>query len=205
MRPTCTDCAIKHLAQASITLQESRHGYPDHIYYARGHMAEAEAELARMYPAHSDLVRTERKLLEDDEEYSPDFTALMKKIDEECEVCSLGGNPRSRPVERLPPGRTRTDEELQAIIDTYNESEMFGLKFGMIPFAKTPEDLTGQDVARMMTMKPGNPISWTKCELKYPSVQRKILSCVDEIGARVKRKKVNPFAVCRASISCPPG
>ena len=95
MRPTCTDCAIKHLAQASILLQESRHGYPDHIYYARGNMAEAEAELAKLYPVHSDLVRTERKLLEQDGEYSPDFTALMKKIDEECEVCSLAGNPRS--------------------------------------------------------------------------------------------------------------
>jgi len=95
VRPTCTDCAIKHLAQAAILLQESRHGYPDHIYYARGHLAEAEAELARLYPVHADLVRTERKLLEEDDKYLPDFTALMKKIDEECEVCSLAGNPRS--------------------------------------------------------------------------------------------------------------
>ncbi len=94
MRQTCTDCAIKHLAQASILLQETRHGYPDHIYYARGHLAEAEAELAQLYPAHSDLVRKERKLLEADEDYTPDFTALMKKIDEECEVCELAGNPR---------------------------------------------------------------------------------------------------------------
>lgn len=98
MRPTCTDCAIKHLAQASILLQESRHGYPDHIYYARGHMAEAEAELAKLYPVHSDLVRTERKQLEQNPEYTPDFTALMNKIDEECEVCSLQGNPRSNPI-----------------------------------------------------------------------------------------------------------
>ena len=141
MRPTCTDCAIKHLSQAAILLQESRHGYPDHIYYARGHMAEAEAELAKLYPSHSDLVRKERKLLEDDDAYAPDFTALMKKIDEECEVCSLQGNPRS------------------------------------------------------------NPIAWTKCELRHPEVQRKILSCVAQVegvpGIR------SPYAVCRAAIKCP--
>ncbi len=99
MRPTCTDCAIKHLAQASILLQESRHGYPDHIYYARGHLAEAEAELSQLYPVHAELVRKERKLLEADGEYSPDFTALMKKIDTECEVCELAGNPRKTSCE----------------------------------------------------------------------------------------------------------
>jgi len=95
LRPTCTDCAIKHLAQASITLQEARHGYPSHIFYSRGHMAEAEAELAKLYPVHSDIVRRERKLLEQNPEYTPDFMALMEKIDDECEVCALSGNPRS--------------------------------------------------------------------------------------------------------------
>ena len=48
--------------------------------------------------------------------------------------------------------RTRTDEELQAIIDTYNESERFGIAFALLPAAKTPEDLTGQDVAKMMEL-----------------------------------------------------
>ena len=95
MRPTCVDCAIKHLAEASILLQESRHGYPDHIYYSRGHMAEAEAELAQLYPVHADLVRVSRKTLEQDPDFSPDFMGLMKQIDEECEVCALSGNPRS--------------------------------------------------------------------------------------------------------------
>ena len=83
------------MAQASILLHESRDGYPDHLFYARGHMAEAEAELALLYPDHSKLVRTERKLLENDEDYTPDFTGLMKKIDEDCKVCELMGNPRS--------------------------------------------------------------------------------------------------------------
>ncbi|GAH01521.1 unnamed protein product [marine sediment metagenome] len=39
--------------------------------------------------------------------------------------------------------RTRTDEELQAIIDTYNESELTGLMFALLPASKTPDDLTG--------------------------------------------------------------
>jgi len=50
--------------------------------------------------------------------------------------------------------RTRTDEELQAIIDTYNESELTGLMFALLPASKTPDDLTGPDVARMMELSP---------------------------------------------------
>ncbi len=60
-------------------------------------MAEAEAELADLYPGHSDIVRAERKKLEMNPDYTPDFTALMAKIDEECTECALAGNPRSAP------------------------------------------------------------------------------------------------------------
>jgi len=66
-------------------------------------MAEAEAELAQLYPVHSDLVRGERKKLELDPEYTPDFMALMEKIDQECEVCELMGNPRSIATSRTGP------------------------------------------------------------------------------------------------------
>lgn len=47
-----------------------------------------------------------------------------------------------------------------------------------------------------------NPIHWTKCELAHPTVQKKIEKCV----LRVKGKPhvINPYAVCRASIKCPP-
>lgn len=51
-------------------------------------------------------------------------------------------------------GRTRSDAELKAIIDTYNESERTGLMFGMLPFEKTPQDLSNKDVARMMELNP---------------------------------------------------
>lgn len=116
MRPTCVDCAIKHLAEASILLQESRHGYPDHIYYSRGHMAEAEAELAQLYPAHADLVRVSRKTLEQDPDFSPDFMGLMKQIDEECEVCALAGNPRSLATSRTGPAITGCYDEVLACV-----------------------------------------------------------------------------------------
>ena len=89
MRPTCVDCGLKHLSQASILLHESRHGYPKHIHYARGHMAEAEAELAQEYPHHADLVRDERKKLERDPSYNPDFNMLLTTIEMECEGCKL--------------------------------------------------------------------------------------------------------------------
>ena len=154
MRPTCTECALKHLSQSSILLHESRHGYPGHIHYARGHMAEAEAELAKEYPEHADMVREERKKLEEDPGYTPDFDKLMEKIDTECEVCELSENP-----------------------DGYR------------------------------------PYAWTKCELKYPSVRKKIISCVKKVEARqvcppeewgTSPSCVNPFAVCRKAIACPP-
>lgn len=95
MRPTCTDCSLKHLSQASILVHESRHGYPLHIHYARGHMAEAESELAKLYPDMAEMVRHERKLLENDKKYTPDFDGMLKKIERECVTCELAGNPGS--------------------------------------------------------------------------------------------------------------
>lgn len=96
MRPTCVDCALKHLSQASILLQESKQGYPKHLHYARGHMAEAESELISRYPKHAELVRAERKKLEESEDYKPDFDKLIDKVDQECDVCQLQGNAHSK-------------------------------------------------------------------------------------------------------------
>lgn len=89
MRPTCTDCALKHLAQASILEQESRQGYPTHIHYALGHMAEAEAELIQQYPKHAEMIRKERKRLEAFPGAKVNFDALIKTVDKECDVCDL--------------------------------------------------------------------------------------------------------------------
>jgi len=64
-----------------------------------GHLAEAGDELVKEYPKHAALVRAERKKLEEDPNYSPDFDGLMDVIDEECTVCELAGNPRSATCE----------------------------------------------------------------------------------------------------------
>jgi hypothetical protein len=46
------------------------------------------------------------------------------------------------------------------------------------------------------------PHGFTACESKHPEVLKKISKCVAEVKA--KGENVNPFAVCRASIPCPP-
>jgi len=153
MRPTCTHCAIKHLSQAMITLSESRQGYPTHRFYALGHMAEAGDELAKEYPKYAEMIRAERKKLEDDPDYTPDFKELIETVDEECSVCQL--EPGSPPLENPSRGARRT-----------------------------------------------NPIAWTKCEKLYPSVQRKIESCVLKLEGDPRVR--SPIAVCRTAIKCPP-
>ena len=64
MRPSCLFCATKHLSQALILLSESLQGYPAHRWLAYGHMAEASDELIQNYPQLADLIREERKRLE---------------------------------------------------------------------------------------------------------------------------------------------
>ena len=57
------------------------------------------------------------------------------------------------------------------------------------------------------------PYAWTECEKKHPKVKRKIQRCAKKIEKRQKcprsqwgtsKKCVNPYAVCRAGIKCPP-
>ena len=43
--------------------------------------------------------------------------------------------------------------------------------------------------------------SWTECQLKHPSVRKKILDCVEQIEG--KTGDDDPFTICQASISCP--
>ncbi len=64
MRPTCTFCARKHLAQASILVNEAAMGYPAHLWLAIGHMAEASEELISTYPDMANQIRVARKGLE---------------------------------------------------------------------------------------------------------------------------------------------
>ena len=84
MRPSCLNCARKHCAQALILLTEHKLGYGGlWLWLAIGHMAEAEAELLREYPDEAQLIRTKRKVLEDDDSYDP---KLDKTIERLCDV-----------------------------------------------------------------------------------------------------------------------
>jgi len=46
----------------------------------------------------------------------------------------------------------KTDAELQAIADSYNESELFGSQMALFPGAKTPDDMTRYDYSRLMEL-----------------------------------------------------
>lgn len=80
MRPSCVNCARKHLAKAEINLTESKLGYPEFFWLCIGHMSEAEDELIRDYPELSHQVRNERKLLEEDPDYQIPIMDLIAAI-----------------------------------------------------------------------------------------------------------------------------
>ncbi len=56
-RKSCLDCVRKHLAQASILLDEAHLGYPHHRWLAVGHLAEAESECLNEHPAFARKIR----------------------------------------------------------------------------------------------------------------------------------------------------
>ena len=56
-RKSCFDCVRKHLAQASVLLDEAHLGYPHHRWLAVGHLAEAEAECLEEHPEFARKIR----------------------------------------------------------------------------------------------------------------------------------------------------
>ncbi len=79
-REFCPRCAIKHLAQARALLKERDKGYPHHVWYAVGHMAEAEDEIVERMPEEALLIRKERMRLEKDLRACVDFEGLMYAV-----------------------------------------------------------------------------------------------------------------------------
>ncbi len=86
IRPTCGRCAIKHMAQARVLMLETMKGYPLHVYYAMGHMSEAEDELVELMPDEAAAMRAERLKVEDGlrtgTTYAPEWDRLMVLIAE---------------------------------------------------------------------------------------------------------------------------
>lgn len=79
-RDWCPRCAIKHLGQARALLLERKKGYPHHVWYAIGHMAEAEDEIIERMPDEAAAIRAERMKLEKDLEAHIDFERLMYAV-----------------------------------------------------------------------------------------------------------------------------
>lgn len=84
-RDFCARCGIKHLAQARVLMLERMKGYPHHVWYAMGHMAEAEDEIIERMPSEARAIRDVRLMIEKslehkDVEYCPDFGALMEIV-----------------------------------------------------------------------------------------------------------------------------
>ena len=85
MRTSCLKCVRKHLAQASILMDESYLGYPHHKWFAIGHLAESESESLNDYPNLSKKIRKLRiDIIEENED--PNFDHII------IDVCKLAGD-----------------------------------------------------------------------------------------------------------------
>lgn len=80
MRRACLDCAIKHLSQAQVLLDESVLGYPIHRALAMGHMAEAESELIAEFLPMAEQIREERIKMQEDQVYQPGLMELIELL-----------------------------------------------------------------------------------------------------------------------------
>lgn len=80
MRPSCFDCALKHLSQACVLSLEAVQGYPVHQWYAIGHLAEASDELANGFSDLSNEIRNHRLRYMGDINYAIPFEELINKI-----------------------------------------------------------------------------------------------------------------------------
>jgi hypothetical protein len=80
MRESCRECACKHIAQARVLLLEKSKGYPEHYWFAMGHLAEAEDELVEAFPEETALVRAERLKLQKNRDHAIPFADLINTI-----------------------------------------------------------------------------------------------------------------------------
>ena len=86
MRESCLNCGLKHLAQASVLIDEARLGYPTHWYLACGHMAEAESELLDKYSGISNIIRSHRVEMMNNKDYVFPIMELILLLMEEKEA-----------------------------------------------------------------------------------------------------------------------
>ena len=72
MRETCLLCVSKHISQAIVLLLEAGKGYPLHLWFAVGHLAEAEDESLLEFPQLSEVIREIRiRLMGQTDKFKP--------------------------------------------------------------------------------------------------------------------------------------
>lgn len=86
-RKSCMDCVRKHLAQASVLMDEALLGYPHHRWLAVGHLAEAESECLDEHPEFASKVRACRLNVMKSQDCSKDACIEMLLI----EACIIAG------------------------------------------------------------------------------------------------------------------
>lgn len=79
-RRSCPNCARKHIGQAIVLLDEARNGYPDHIWLAIGHLAEAQAEIDRDQPNTAREIREARKAIEENIDADIDLLSIIRNL-----------------------------------------------------------------------------------------------------------------------------
>ena len=78
-RKACRDCFRKHVAQAQVLLNETMKGYPEHIWLAIGHLAEAEDEILADSLALATEAREMRVQVMKNPTTRPDLVSLILK------------------------------------------------------------------------------------------------------------------------------
>lgn len=94
MRKQCLYCAIKHLAQAVILMDEANNGYQLHKWLAIGHMAEAESECQD----YGTTIRAARLLYQDGEDINLMF--IIEELDAEIRRMDQEDTDESQAEER---------------------------------------------------------------------------------------------------------
>ena len=103
MRPSCLDCAGKHLAQACVLLKETKTGYPAFRWFVIGHLAEAEEETVREHPDFANEIREQRAAWSEDESVIIPFEELLARVDELLESAeSSAAGSETEQTEHVP-------------------------------------------------------------------------------------------------------
>jgi hypothetical protein len=122
------------LGQAGALIQESLQGYPDHIWLAIGHLAEAEAESQNRWPDFADKLRSERKKMETYKGYCPDIVALIH------EVTAMVRSEKTARAKRVP--MTDEDKDWFDRVERHLESQVVdGKKFSKIDVNKWSDSM----------------------------------------------------------------